>query len=442
MKKRIIVITSAYLRKFVEDSYRELALNCEIIVAEYRDFEHISSIYKEYENSAVGFIVSGQMAYEAIVKAVPDHKLPIVYFQTDSAGLYRLLLEYMAESGRQDLKRVVLDFLFTYGEDASLEHFLNVLKLPLIRTGLDEWVEHGSLADLFLVEKRVLEKIIRMWEEKKIDSAICLYSSNIPVLEAHGIPCRYPYPEKEQLEQLAKQVLAWSELKNMRENLPAVIAVERKEADIDTGGTKEEVDHGLKEALMSIKSNLALDLILKEEEGGYHLYTSLRIVDFLTDEQKVCHLKNTLKEDYDMSAVVGYGVGHSITSAKMHAEEALKWAVQAGESCIVDENRSVKGPLNGNALKMQDAMTDQAYAMAEKCKLSTLTIQKLLSIMKMKGNSRITTQELADLMGVTARNANRILNNLEKGGAASIVHTLSVTSKGRPVKVYELKLMV
>ena len=440
MGKKIVVITSSYLRGFVEESYREINPECEILVVEYKDFTHISSIYKEYEESAIGFIVSGQMAYHAIIKAVPDYKKPIVYFQADSADFYRLLLEYMMEDRNQDLKRVMLDFLLTYDKEASLEYFLNVLKLPLIRTGMEERVERGSLGDLETVEKRILDRVLELWNEKKIDTVICLYSSNIPILEAHGIPCRYPYPEKEQLSNMVKQVLARSELKNMRENLPAVIAVERKDME-EHPEQREELHNALKEALMSIKSNLALDFILKEEEGGYHLYTSLRIVDFLTDEQKVCHLCNTLKEDYDIPAVVGYGIGHSITSAKIHAEDALKWAVKAGASCIMDEKKNVKGPLNGDVIEMRGDMSDQAYAMAEKCKLSTLTMQKLMSIIKMKGSNRLTTQELAERLGVTVRNANRILNNLEKGGAAEIVHTLSVTSKGRPVKVYELNLM-
>ena len=47
MGKKIVVITSSYLRGFVEESYREINPECEILVVEYKDFTHISSIYKE-----------------------------------------------------------------------------------------------------------------------------------------------------------------------------------------------------------------------------------------------------------------------------------------------------------------------------------------------------------------------------------------------------------
>ncbi|MED9948077.1 MAG: winged helix-turn-helix transcriptional regulator, partial [Peptacetobacter hiranonis] len=71
--------------------------------------------------------------------------------------------------------------------------------------------------------------------------------------------------------------------------------------------------------------------------------------------------------------------------------------------------------------------------------LSSLTIQKLVSIVKMKDSNKITSVDLAERLGVTVRNANRILGNLEKGGVAEVVYTESVATKGRPVKVYELK---
>ena len=75
---------------------------------------------------------------------------------------------------------------------------------------------------------------------------------------------------------------------------------------------------------------------------------------------------------------------------------------------------------------------------AKKCKLSTITIQKLMTYQKLTGDNKVTTQELSSRFGVTIRNANRILQNLQKGGCASVVYTRTSNSKGRPTKVYEL----
>lgn len=56
----------------------------------------------------------------------------------------------------------------------------------------------------------------------------------------------------------------------------------------------------------------------------------------------------------------------------------------------------------------------------------------------MNGNTRLTTQELAERLGVSIRNANRILKNLKTGGIATLVYTQSSISKGRPINIYEL----
>ena len=47
-------------------------------------------------------------------------------------------------------------------------------------------------------------------------------------------------------------------------------------------------------------------------------------------------------------------------------------------------------------------------------------------------------KELAERMGSTVRNANRIIQNLENGGVAKLAYTQTTNAKGRPVKVYEL----
>ena len=110
-------------------------------------------------------------------------------------------------------------------------------------------------------------------------------------------------------------------------------------------------------------------------------------------------------------------------------------------SFVMNETNQLIGPLGSSQLpSFPQNLPDNIFKIAENCKLSTLTIQKLTSIIKMTGSYELTTNELADHMGVTVRNANRILRNLENGGAATIAHTRSTTSKGRPVKVYRLKL--
>lgn len=434
MQTKIVVITSQFLYHFAEETLNSISPDCIIEVVAYTDFGHISRLYEEKEEEADGFMVSGSTAQAAIEKAIPNHKKPIIAFQADEANLYRILLERFVEKRDLDTRRVILDFLLPIHESATVEYFLHDIELPMIGTEIDEWLEQISIDDIRAVEAQMAQKAVQLWKENQIDLVICQYSSLIPVLEKHGIPYCYPYPAKENIQYLIENLMARIEINRLRENLPAVIAV------ADTTAEKtEQTGKALKEALLELKGDMALDIILQEEKDSYHMFTGLKVVNFLTEELRICHLSMDLKEKYGVDAAVGYGIGNNISDARGNAREALKEALVVRGSFVVDETHSLIGPLNTEQyMEVQKHISEDICRVAERCKLSTLTIQKMISIIKMTGTNKMTTQDLAERLGVTVRNANRILNNLEKGGAAVIVYTQSVTSKGRPVKVYEL----
>lgn len=193
------------------------------------------------------------------------------------------------------------------------------------------------------------------------------------------------------------------------------------------------------DALVNIKNDFALDVIFKEEHENIHMFTSASIVDLLTSDQTQCHLSQILRKNYHMSVSIGYGIGRNIAAAKLHASAALKQSQLSGSSFIIDKDQKVIGPLNTDCcLEINGQISPEISKIAKQCKLSTLTIQKLITITKMNGNTRLTTQELAERLGVSIRNANRILKNLKTGGIATLVYTQSSISKGRPINIYEL----
>lgn len=61
-----------------------------------------------------------------------------------------------------------------------------------------------------------------------------------------------------------------------------------------------------------------------------------------------------------------------------------------------------------------------------------------MTIAQSIGSNKITTQDLAVRLDTTVRNANRIMQNLCKGGIAKPVYTQSTHSRGRPIQVYAL----
>ena len=412
-KRKIIIITSKFLHVFVQHIIDELPLDCDVEIVEYKCFQDIKQIYQQYESTSDGFMLSGKAALAALEKALPDHRKPAVSFGSDLVSMYRLLLKHFVEQRTLRTDRVIFDFLLPIQENATVSYFLHDMDFPSTNTAVDNWLATLDIGRLSSIEEETSQKIIRLWEQNQFDLLICQYSSIIPVLEP---------------------LLAQIELSFFRENLPAAITISGTSSEI---GEKDRAQ--LKTALYALKAELALDMIFQETPTGFQLFTSAKYINYLTDHFQTSFLSVRLKEDYGFPVSVGYGIGKNITEARSHAEAALKESFYAKGSFVIDENGNLIGPLNrSHCVTIQKTMSEQLYRIAEQCKLSTLTIQKLNTILQITGTNKMTSQDLSEHLGVTLRNANRILNQLEKGGAATMIYSHSSTSKGRPVKVYEL----
>lgn len=436
MKAKIIVITSQYLNVFIRNTLIDTVLDCDIQILEYSNFNHLIELYKEYEDRADGFMVSGKAAQTVISKAFPEHKKPIVSFEANEVSEYKLLLRLFLENRNLNTGRVILDSLLPICEDASVDRLISGAGPVCTKDMIFEWLGHITLEELMNIEAQIAEMIVKLWEAKRIDLVICHYGSIVPTLEKHGIPCRYSGPDREYIHSLLNSLLSQLELKQLHENLTGVIAVA---ADLENGQSisKEQ----LKKVLLSIKNDFAIDAVFQEDGGYYYIFTTLRVIEHITDKFYRCSIRFTLKKQYNIDAYVGYGIGYNITAAKGNAKDALKEALFSKECFIVDEQHNLLGPLNSNNyFEVKAEMSDEVFKIADRCNLSSITIQKLLSIIEMTGSRRITQQNLAEHLGVTSRNAGRILSNLVKGGGAAVAYTKSMTSKGRPVKVYELNI--
>ena len=50
MKQKIVIITSKYLHPFVEKAFEDFKEDCTVTIADYTNFDHITDIYRKYEN--------------------------------------------------------------------------------------------------------------------------------------------------------------------------------------------------------------------------------------------------------------------------------------------------------------------------------------------------------------------------------------------------------
>lgn len=435
MNFKIVIITSHYLHKKIEEICSSLKTDCTIQVAPYDNFSSIPKVYDAYANDADGFLVSGSIAKAAIEAVRHDLQRPILSFEIDNAGLCRAILNLLLENRNLDMNRVILDFLISIDGASTANAFLQGLNANTMPHHISNWMQSLTAVDIKRIEEQTLCEIARLWRANEIELVLCQYSNIIPTLEEKNIPYIYPLPSIEHLKHLINSLLSKIELEYMRAKLPVIINAAPRDSKFATA----ENIHLLKIGLQEFFHSNLIDCIPQEAEGHCNTLLTVEVMRHITQKGRSCMLSIFLAKKLGYEISVGYGVGANFDAATKNSYTARQEAAFTGSSFIQIENGDLIGPLNSNnRMVIENHFAQDIGKIAKKSKLSTITIKKVITSMKINNSNKITTPALAERLGGTVRNANRILQNLEKSGFAKIAYTQTNNSKGRPTKVYEL----
>lgn len=84
-------------------------------------------------------------------------------------------------------------------------------------------------------------------------------------------------------------------------------------------------------------------------------------------------------------------------------------------------------------------MTDEELSnKLKKAGVTISTYNKMASVQKNLGKHAITAADISEWLKMTARNARRILTNLEEQGLAKIIGEEVPLTRGRPRKIYRI----
>lgn len=435
MSARLLFITSHYFYQPTVDALARIRPSCETRVVAYDDFNHISQLYGMYADQFDACLTSGVVAMNAIQLVYPHPPIPLYYFQISANALHRDILKVILDTGSMDLSRIAMDFLVAVGGDYSVADFLKVEELDGVYGENMQLTQTIGMEDGRTIEHYVLERITQLWKSDAIDLVICQYSSIVPMLEERGIPCRCSFVSDHRLNAVVQEVLIKIELSRHHENHPAIIQVFPR---YSTEKDPQRISRLAGLLQDYIRSNL-IDCVLQESGSCCVIISTLRILRFLTEDFQVCRICTYLEDLVDFPISVAYGIGTNVPHAMNNVQIASKEAKLTGRPFIVDTNGNLIGPLNSESrMVIAPYSLPDASDLAKRCSLSAMTIQKLQSIVRSNGSDKITVPEMAQKLGTTVRNANRIMLNLCRGNVARPVYTQTTHSRGRPIQVYAL----
>lgn len=213
--------------------------------------------------------------------------------------------------------------------------------------------------------------------------------------------------------------------------------VEKQESEYEVQKFKIQFQQLLLEYVESIEGHLT------SLGGDEHLFVTTRgVFERATRGYKSIPLLYDTENQLDASLNIGVGFGLSANQAGNHARIALRQAKEYGRSScfIVREDRHVIGPLEMQSpLVYELTTTDQdIIEKAERVGMTPIYISKIKAHINRSNIDSFTSKELANILNISNRSANRILSSWLDVDLVKIIGLEKVTSKGRPRQLYQL----
>ena len=320
----------------------------------------------------------------------------------------------------------------------------------LLRNVLESGGIHGTriIRAPFDYEEPGFEKKLQDFHREcylKGEVSVCFTSMEhiYEPLCAEGIPCIRIYPSEEVVQEQVHhlQILDISARENQGRHAVIAIKFDYIFDDIQDLAIREwekmQYQNEFKERVYAAAQRLEA-AVFNEGFDHYFITTSRSMLmnSFLKNGEHSRFLQLTRRSP-EYKVWMGIGIGTTMLEAKSRAAMALNHSradLTGGFYMVENENSSVE------ALPVEESVPlDQTFAFfAKKVQISTDTLEKIRRVLKQHGDI-LTSEELAEHLGITSRSVNRIIARLEEEGCVTIVGKRS-TGKGRPARVMKISL--
>lgn len=437
MKISVLAVGPGDIKKLVLDVAKEYP-EIHIDYADYADESRIVDAVRENEKDYDILLFAGSLPY-TIAKEKMHLEKPMFYIQFEGTALYRVLFHLN--------NKKINNGLFTKHVNISIDN-MQQFEVEECFEELDLKVQH-----LFIYnnnQEQDTEEIIKyhqqLWENKKIDVAITSVGSVYKRLKKLGVCTARIKPTRIAIRSSLQRVLL--EGKNLRQ-YDSQIAV----GIIDLSNMyelKPLSEYQFQRRILAMQTILIdygerSQSIVKWPEGEEVKFITTRgALQFKNNESKELALLKEIFNKTEVEASLGIGIGETANRAEFNAREALKKAAESKSSFfVVDMDGKVRAPV-GNKIQLTYSMRNENVEisqMAKKAKISSATINRIISFCEVQGKSNMTTAELASGLGITSRSARRILNKLEEVHLASVTGEEQPIYRGRPRQIYSLSFV-
>lgn len=443
MEYRIALLLKEHYYSRINEQLKDSFKDVKLEFFSYNTLQELNETFRQIKNEFDGFVVSGIFPLQSLLlSGDADEDTLIEPCPVDVQNIFQILLRQMIEIKDLELSRIGIDF---FKDDHTLEDLIRKEQFAdNVHAHEARWKTFATLDELIREENSVTEMYERLYQEHKIDLIITYFYSAVEHMSKYGIKCYYAYPSNSMFIQLIEKLKDRISLRKLRNTLSAVIHIEMEDLHKMDNNSYDRYQLELNRIVMELNQKNYNKLILKNNYNDLELYTDCSVLKRLTGDFKECHLWQRLNKELGFNSSIGYGIGNSLYQARVNAIDACHYGRNGGAggggSFLIDEQENLTVLDTGRESPAFQVNKDYVDEVANKVKLSSETIVRLIGIMDTLNTDELSSQELMTHLNISLRSANKFLSSLERTGYAVVVKQKRNGNKGRPINVYQLKL--
>ena len=369
-----------------------------------------------------------------IAKASGVLRKPATYVSLSGAGLYVVLAQVLRDGA--DPSRACID---TFSPEIVREVYREI-GIPF-RACVKEFTVGTS-------SQQYVDFHLGNHRSGKTTVAISCLLSASEALRAEGLPTYRVIPTSQSIRDSLR--IAYLEGVNFKQGLPQV-AISMLELDAKTVGGKPDrvsydVDRRRLDAhrfLIDGASAAGMSLV-RTGENAFLLVAAYSAIQDLTHGFSEAPFVGPLKARFELDAHLGIGLGRTAYQAEMNARLALaesRVSRDAGTACILSEESDVVNlPVTTRVEEYERLVNDDDIGISRQLGIKLGTFIRLKHFSDVSNGNPFTPAQLGDYLELSARSARRLLEALVSRDAACVVGKASTAGRGRPHKLYRLRL--
>lgn len=376
---------------------------------EAKDFSHI---IKKLPNDIDGIMATGIGVYHQLISNF-SFLCPISYFKRGNIGLIKSFLDCDRDGNSLKDSSISIDII----DNDILEEVIDELDIKINR------IFHFE-SDIKKEEDYYLKQHLDLYYKGKINYIFTAFGYVYNLLKKIGLPVYRIQASSIDIKEGFKYFL--NEIRCSKADEKALLI---HKINIENGNDVSSFisDYAKQIEGFMLKNNSTYMIISNK---GYYddelcLSRARKLIDYINEKDSSSNIK------------IGLGTGATVYKAIENCDFALKNCTN--NSHIVLYNGKIQKNFNKNTTTLNYLSDKDITYIANKTGLSSSHIRDIDIAVKSLNRNKFTSNELANILGLTNRSANRIAKTLVEFGYAEYMENIK-SKIGRPKNTIKMKL--